>query len=92
VNRFTSAESQPIELLVVDERVGESQTRRLAELRARRDAAATDTALDRLCAAARGEENLMPAILQAVEALATVGEISESLRSVFGVYRESASL
>jgi len=91
VNRFTTSESQPIELLVVDERVGEAQARRLAELRATRDAAATDTALSRLCAAARGEENLMPPILQAVEALATVGEISESLRSVFGVYRESAS-
>jgi methylmalonyl-CoA mutase N-terminal domain/subunit len=91
VNRFTTAESQPIELLVVDERVGEAQARRLAELRATRDAAATDMALARLCAAARGEENLMPPILQAVEALATVGEISASLRSVFGVYRESAS-
>ena len=91
VNRFTTAETQPIELLVVDERVGEAQARRLAELRATRDAAATDTALARLCAAARGEENLMPPILQAVEALATVGEISASLRSVFGVYRESAS-
>jgi methylmalonyl-CoA mutase, N-terminal domain len=92
VNRFTTAESHPIELLVVDERVGESQCRRLSELRARRDTAATEMALGRLRAAARGEETLMPRILQAVEALATVGEISDCLRGVFGVYRESAGL
>jgi methylmalonyl-CoA mutase N-terminal domain/subunit len=92
VNRFTAAESHPIELLVVDERVGEVQCRRLSEMRAGRDATATESALGRLRAAARGEENLMPPILQAVEALATVGEISDCLRGVFGLYRESVGL
>jgi len=92
VNRFTTAGSQPIELLVVDERVEADQNRRLAELRATRDAGAAETALSHLRAAARGAENLMPPILQAVEALATVGEISDSLRSVFGAYRDSASV
>jgi methylmalonyl-CoA mutase N-terminal domain/subunit len=92
VNHFTTDESHPIELLVVDEGVGEAQRRHLSEVRAGRDAAATETVLGRLRAAARGEENLMPPILQAVEALATVGEISDCLRGVFGLYRESVGL
>jgi methylmalonyl-CoA mutase, N-terminal domain len=92
MNRFTTAEPHPIELLIVDERLGETQTRRLSDLRARRDAAAMAAAFDRLRTAAGGEENLMPPILQAVEAQATVGEISDCLREVFGIYRESAGL
>lgn len=92
VNRYTTAESAPVELLVVDERVGAEQCRRLADLRAARDAVAARRALDRLCSAAQGKENLMPHILAAVEALATVGEISDCLRSVFGQYRESVTL
>jgi methylmalonyl-CoA mutase N-terminal domain/subunit len=92
VNRFATATQTPIDLMVVDESVGAHQCRRLAELRAERDAAATQEALDRLRLAARGRVNLMPAILRAVEALATVGEISDCLRSVFGLYRESVTL
>jgi methylmalonyl-CoA mutase N-terminal domain/subunit len=92
INRFTSAAATPIELLVLDERVGADQCRRIAELRAERDGTATRQALSRLRLAAHGHENLMPAILRAVEALATVGEISDSLRSVFGLYQESVTL
>jgi methylmalonyl-CoA mutase N-terminal domain/subunit len=92
VNRYISAESHPIEILVVDEQVGADQCRRLAELRATRDAAATRRALEQLRASAQGPDNLMPVILNAVEALATTGEISDCLRSVFGVYRESVTL
>jgi methylmalonyl-CoA mutase, N-terminal domain len=91
VNRYAAAASNPIELLVVDERVGEAQSRRLQELRAARDPNAMREALDRLRATARGRENLMPAILQAVDTLATVGEISDCLREVFGTYRESVT-
>lgn len=91
VNRYTSSESKPIEILVVNEAVGEDQCRKLAELRAARDNAAVQRALQSLRLAARGRENLMPLILQAVEALATVGEISDGLRSVFGVYHESVT-
>ena len=65
-----------------------TQTRRLAEHRASRDAAAVESALSQLLAAARGTENLMPRILEAVETGATVGEISDRLRAVFGVYRD----
>ncbi len=91
VNQYTSAASTPIELLVLDERVGAEQCRRLAALRAERAAAAAKQALSRLRLAARGHENLMPAVLQAVEALATVGEISDCLRSVFGLYQEAVA-
>lgn len=92
VNRFAGSDSRPIEILVVNEQVGQDQCRRLAEVRRQRDGAATQRALDRLRAAAQGRENLMPLILQAVEALATVGEISDCLREVFGVYEESVTL
>ncbi len=92
VNRFAGTESQPIELLVVDERVGQEQCRRVAELRAARDGLRVRQALGRLGAAAGGGENLMPTIVEAVDALATVGEISDCLRSVFGVYREAPIL
>jgi methylmalonyl-CoA mutase N-terminal domain/subunit len=92
VNRFASSESHPIEILMVNEQVGQDQCRRLAQLRTERDGAATRRALHRLRTAACGPENLMPPILQAVEVLATVGEISDCLRGVFGVYEESVTL
>ncbi len=89
VNRFTTGEQVPIDLHVVDESVGENQRRRLAELRATRDGAAVSKALEQLEKAATSEENLVPFILGAVEAFATVGEISQAMRRIFGEYRES---
>jgi methylmalonyl-CoA mutase N-terminal domain/subunit len=91
VNRYADSESKPIEILIVNEAVGEEQCRKLAELRAARDNEAVRRALQRLRLAARGRENLMPPILKAVKTLATVGEISDGLRSVFGVYHESVT-
>ncbi len=61
---------------------------RLREVRASRSPAAVETALDQLERAARGTENLMPRVVECAEALATVGEISNRLRGVFGEYRE----
>jgi len=89
VNRFRSEQQEPIDLLVVDESAGESQRASLRKLRTTRDADAVSRSLDRLRQAARGRENLLTFILDAVEAPATVGEISDSLRSVFGEYKES---
>ncbi len=89
VNRFRSEQQEPIELLVVDEKAGENQGAAVGRLRASRDAGALSRSLEHLKTCARGSENLVPAILESVEALATVGEISDSLRSVFGEYRES---
>lgn len=92
VNRFQAAEEQPIATLRIDPEIERSQVARLNALRARRDAAKSRLALQEVERRARGSENLMPAILAAVEALATVGEISDALRSAFGEYQESVTI
>jgi methylmalonyl-CoA mutase N-terminal domain/subunit len=89
VNRFASRETRPIPLLRIDPEIERSQTERLHALRARRDASAVARALEDVERRAHGEENLMPAILAAVETYATVGEISDAMRRAFGEYRES---
>ena len=89
VNRFTSGEGAKPELFRVDEALYRTRSERLAALRERRDAAAVDAALSALEQGAQGDANLMPLILDAVEAYATLGEISDRLRQVFGTYRES---
>jgi methylmalonyl-CoA mutase N-terminal domain/subunit len=87
VNRFTVSGETPPELLRVDERVAQEQRQRLADLRQRRDQIAVDQSLATLRQAAQGSENLMPPILQAVEAYATTGEICHTLRRVWGEYQ-----
>ena len=89
VNRFQAEEERPIPTLRIDPEVERSQVARLNTLRARRDGAKARAALDEVERRARGSENLMPAILAAVESYATVGEISDALRHAFGEYRES---
>jgi len=89
VNKFQVKEEQPIPILRIDPEIERSQIARLQSLRARRDAAESRAALEDFERRARGTENLMPAILAAVEAYATVGEISDALRRVFGEYQES---
>ena len=89
VNRFQTEGDQPIPTLRLDPEIERSQIARLNALRARRDSAKSRAALDEVERRARGAENLMPAILAAVEAYATVGEISDALRRAFGEYQES---
>ncbi len=89
VNRFQSEEEQPIPTLRIDPEIERLQIERLRALRARRDAAKSRAAIDEVERRARTTANLMPAILAAVEAYATVGEISDALRRVFGEYQES---
>jgi methylmalonyl-CoA mutase N-terminal domain/subunit len=84
VNRFQTKEDIRPDVLRVDPALGRQQAQKLAALRARRDNAATGAALTALEEAARGTENLLPRILAAVEAWATLGEISDTLRRVFG--------
>jgi methylmalonyl-CoA mutase N-terminal domain/subunit len=88
VNRFQS-DDQPIELLEIDETSGKHQSAKLAALRQRRDNARACKALDALRHAAEGTENTMPYLLDAVRAYATLGEICDALRSVFGTYTET---
>jgi methylmalonyl-CoA mutase N-terminal domain/subunit len=89
VNRFQADEGRVIPTLQVDPDIERTQVARLNALRARRDAAKASVALVEVERRARGKENLMPAILAAVEAYATVGEISDALRRTFGEYQES---
>jgi len=89
VNRFQTEEERPIPTFQVHAEIEAAQIARLNALRARRDGAKTAEALAEIERRARGSENLMPAILNAVEAHATVGEISDALRRAFGEYQES---
>ncbi len=89
VNRFQAEEERPIPTMCIDPDLERAQIGRLHALRARRDAAKAHAALEEIEHRARGSENLMPAILTAVEACATVGEISDALRRAFGEYQES---
>ena len=73
----------------IDPEIERTQVERLAKLRARRDAARVETTLRAVEETARTDRNLLPAILDAVKAYATVGEISDALRRVFGEYQES---
>jgi len=89
VNRFQAEEERPIPTLRIDPEIERTQVARLKAMRARRDAGKSRAALAEVERRARGNENLMPAILAAVEAYATVGEISDALRRAFGEYHES---
>ncbi|HEU5411823.1 MAG TPA: methylmalonyl-CoA mutase family protein [Candidatus Acidoferrales bacterium] len=89
VNRFTEEKGEPIPTLRIDPEVEHSQIARLRALRARRHRAKAANALKEIERRAKSNENLMPAILNAVEAYATVGEISDTLRRAFGEYQES---
>ena len=87
VNRFqTEGDEAPVELLRVSDAVRDEQVARLRALRQRRDAARWAAALDAVEAAARGDENVVPRVLDAVEAEATVGEVAGRLREVWGEY------
>jgi methylmalonyl-CoA mutase, N-terminal domain len=92
VNRFQNEGDSHVKTLRVDPAVEKAQIDRLRSLRARRDAIACETSLVQLEEAARGDENVLPRILDCVEALATVGEISNRLRSVWGEYREAVTV
>jgi methylmalonyl-CoA mutase N-terminal domain/subunit len=90
-NRFVS-EDQPIDLLQIDQTAQKKQEEKLADLRARRDKGAVGKALDALRRAAAGSDNTMPYILDAVRSYATLGEICDALRTVFGTYTETTHL
>jgi methylmalonyl-CoA mutase, N-terminal domain len=89
VNDFIADEGRQIPTLRIDEEIERSQIARLKALRAKRDSARVQSALAELQRRAGTSENLVPAILAAVEAYATVGEISDALRRLFGEYQES---
>jgi methylmalonyl-CoA mutase N-terminal domain/subunit len=90
VNRFRMEENRPLATFRVDPATERAQVERLRQVRASRDAASVTRSLDRLEQAARGTDNLLPLILEAASVYATLGEMSDRLKSVFGEYREAA--
>jgi len=88
VNAFVQTDDPPIEILYIDESASDTQLAKLEALRTRRSQDAVTRSLDALRAAARTTENLMPRILDAVRAYATVGEMCDALRDVWGEYEE----
>jgi len=90
VNRYQTDEPERIEVFTLDPALEQAQTAGVKALRAGRDDAAWRAALDAVRHAAEGSDNLVPVIIAAVEAKATVGEIADTLRQAFGEYREVA--
>jgi methylmalonyl-CoA mutase, N-terminal domain len=91
VNAFVSDEEPPAALFAVDSGVSEALAERIVRLRKTRDSARAMRALDALETGARGSANLMPLLVDAVEQAATLGEICERLRAVFGVHQPSVT-
>jgi methylmalonyl-CoA mutase, N-terminal domain len=92
VNRFQLEAEPPVNVLRIDPTLEQAQVKRVQALRVRRDAKVTATALDKLGQAAGTNQNLLPRILECVETYATVGEISNTLRRVWGEYRETSTV
>ncbi len=90
VNRFQLEDEPPVQLLRIDPALEQAQIERVRALRERRNSTAVTEALSKLEHASGTNENLLPRILECVEAYATVGEISNTLRRVWGEYRETA--
>src|SRR5689334_11261302 len=90
VNRFQIEAEPAVPLLRIDPALEKAQVERVRALRARRDTRVTESALDKLEQTATTTENLLPHILECVESYATVGEISNRLRRVWGEYRETS--
>jgi methylmalonyl-CoA mutase N-terminal domain/subunit len=88
VNKFTVREEQAPKVLEIGEEVEKRQIEGLKRLKQERDNQKVSKVLDEVCDVARSDENIMPALIEAVKAYATVGEISNALRDVFGEYRE----
>jgi methylmalonyl-CoA mutase N-terminal domain/subunit len=92
MNRFQIEAEPSVPLLKIDEKLEKAQIERVRAVRARRDAPATEAALNKFEQAASTTENLLPRILECVESYATVGEISNRLRRVWGEYRETSTI
>jgi methylmalonyl-CoA mutase, N-terminal domain len=91
VNKFTIDEEEPYEPLRVDPGIASVQAERLRELRADRDQAALRKAVDAVKSAAEGTDNVLPPVRDALRAGATLGEVCDALRAVWGVYQPQES-
>ncbi|HYV93191.1 MAG TPA: methylmalonyl-CoA mutase family protein [Chitinophagales bacterium] len=87
VNQFVTEEEMLMNIFRVDDSIRNLQVEKLTRLKSRRNAPAVATALDELESKARADENVMPSVIEAVEQYATLGEIADTLRKVFGEHR-----
>lgn len=92
VNEFIQTSEEEPEILKVSEQVTREQVERLKKFKAARDPKVVQSHMERIQNAARGNDNLMPLFIDAVENNVTLGEISEALRAVFGVYKETITI
>jgi methylmalonyl-CoA mutase N-terminal domain/subunit len=89
VNRYEQEDEQPLEILRIDPALEPKQIARVQAVRARRDSAAVEAALADLRRAAEGDANLMEPIVTAARAYVTMGEMCDTLRDVWGIWRET---
>jgi len=87
VNKFTDTTKEKLDIMKIDDSIQTQQMQNLKELRSTRDNGKVEHALERMKSAADKDENLMPFILDAVNNYATLGEISNTFREVFGIYQ-----
>lgn len=92
LNDFLSEDEKPLEILKIDSEVERTQVENLRKVKAARDAAKVQASLEKIRAAAQGNDNLMPLILEAVKVYASVGEIMGTLREVWGEYHDPCIL
>ena len=92
VNKFVTEGESDLKLFELDGRAEKRQVERVVTLRQERDNKKVDQALDEVRQTAKSSENIMPVLIEAVKVYATVGEISDALRDVFGEYREPTVL
>lgn len=92
VNEFVQSQEKPTETLKISEAISQEQIQRLKKFKSSRDTKAVAGVLEKIEKAARGNDNLMPLFIEAVETKATLGEISDVLRKVFGLFRENVTL
>lgn len=92
VNAFVQAEEEEVETLKISEATAREQIERLTRFKKNRDSEKVKSCLTQIENAANGKENLMPLFVQAVEAKVTLGEISDRLRKVFGLFKETITL
>ena len=92
VNQFTETENSPMETLKVSEEIAREQIQRLTQFKKNRDTKSIQHICEKISQAAESEDNLMPLFIEAVENKVTLGEISDTLRKVFGTYKESITI
>jgi methylmalonyl-CoA mutase, N-terminal domain len=92
VNKFQTNEESTIPTMTIDAQIEKNQVERLKSIRAKRDKSKAESLLANLKASATTDENLLPKILECVENYVTVGEISHTLRSVWGEYQEGITI